>query len=128
MGSMKKIARITLGLILLVYGANHFFDNFLGLPSMPAEAQEILISMGYWLMYVKLFEMLVAIALLSNRFVPLALLVLAPISLNILTFHILYDLRGIIPGLLVAVLTAFLIYQHFDFYRPFLQRNAHMEI
>ncbi len=128
MESIKKIARITLGLILLVYGANHFFDNFLGLPSMPSEAQEILISMGYWLMYVKLFEMLVAIALLSNRFVPLALLVLAPISLNILAFHVLYDLRGILPGLVVALLTAFLIYQHFDFYRPFLKRKAHMEV
>jgi len=128
MESIKKIARITLGLILLVYGANHFFDNFLGLPSMPADAQEILMSMGYWLMYVKLFEMLVAIALLSNRFVPLALVALAPISLNILAFHVLFDLRGILPGLVVALLTAFLIYQYFDFYRPFLKRKAHLEI
>lgn len=126
MESIKKITRITLGLILLIYGANHFFENFLGLPAMPGEAQEVLISMGYWLMYVKMFEILVAIALLVNRFVPLALLVLAPISLNILAFHILYDFRGILPGLVVAVLTAFLIYQHFDFYRPFLHRKAHL--
>ena len=127
MESMKKIARILLGLILLVYGVNHFFDNFLGVAPMPAQAQEILISMGYWLMYVKLFEMLVAIALLANRFVPLALLVLAPIIINILAFHALYDLKGIIPGLVVAVLTAFLIYQYFDFYRPFLHRKAHLK-
>lgn len=126
MESIKKITRITLGLILLIYGTNHFFENFLGLPGMPGEAQEVLISMGYWLMYVKMFEILVAIALLLNRFVPLALLVLAPISLNILAFHILYDFRGILPGLVVAVLTAFLIYQYFDFYRPFLKRKAHL--
>ena len=127
MESTKKIARITLGLILLVYGANHFFDNFLGLPSMPGEAQDVLISMGYWLMYVKLFEILVAIALIVNRFVPLALLILAPISLNILAFHILYDIRGILPGLVVAVLTVFLITQYFDFYKPFLQRKGHLD-
>lgn len=127
MESLKRIARILLGLILLVYGVNHFFDNFLGVPAMPDRAQDILISMGYWLMYVKLFEMLVAIALLVNRFVPLALLVIAPISINILAFHILYDPRGIIPGLLVAVLTVFLIYHYFDFYRPFLQRKAHLQ-
>lgn len=127
MESMKRIARITLGLILLIYGTNHFFDNFLGLPQMPGNAQDILISMGYWLMYVKLFEMLVAIALLVNRFVPLALIVLAPISLNILTFHILYDLKGILPGLIVALLTIFLIYQYFDFYKPFLRRKAHLK-
>ncbi|MEE4177162.1 MAG: hypothetical protein V2I46_06590 [Bacteroides sp.] len=127
MESMKRIARITLGLILLIYGANHFFENFLGLTPMPAEAQNILVSMGYWLMYVKLFEMLVAIALLTNRFVPLALIVLAPISINILAFHILYDPRGILPGLIVALLTVFLIYQNFDFYRPFLQRKAHLK-
>jgi len=125
MESIKKIAQTTLGLILLVYGVNHFFGDFLELP-VSTQGQEMLDSMGYWLTAVKIFVILVALALLSNRFVPLALMVLAPISLNILAFNLMFDIKGILPGLLVALLTAYLVHLNFDFYKPFLNSKAHL--
>ena len=125
MQSFERISRITLGLILVVFGLNHFFGNFMSIP-MPAQAQEVLLSMGYWHTFVKVFEVLAGLALLSNRLVPLALLVLAPISLNIFVFHVLFDMKGALPGLVVAVLTAFLIYNYFHFFKPFFKSKAHL--
>ena len=125
MQSFERISRITLGLILVVFGLNHFFGNFMSIP-MPAQAQEVLLSMGYWHTFVKVFEVLAGLALLSNRLVPLALLVLLPISLNIIVFHVLFDMKGALPGLVVAVLTAFLIYNYFHFFKPFFKSKAHL--
>lgn len=125
MQSFERISRITLGLILLVFGLNHFFGNFMGIP-MPAQAQGVLLSMGYWLTFVKVFEVLAGLALLSNRLVPLALLILSPISLNIMVFHVLFDMMGALPGLMVTVLTAFMVYNYFHFFKPFLKSKAHL--
>jgi uncharacterized membrane protein YphA (DoxX/SURF4 family) len=120
MKRFRKLARILLGLILLVFGLNAFYD-FLGLPAMPEDARRVFDYMGYMIMYAVLFQMLVGVLLLINRFVPLALLVLAPISLNILAFHLFFFPAGILPGLVVAALNVFLLTQYLDFFRPFLQ-------
>jgi putative oxidoreductase len=120
----KPIARFTLGFLLIIFGANGF-HNFLGLPEMPATAETVFQSIGYLIMYVKMFEILIGVALVLNVFVPLALLVLTPISLNILFFHIgtgFYS--GILPGAMVAGLNVFLLYAYFDFYKPFFNRRA----
>lgn len=119
MNNLNKIARTTLGLILLFYGSNHFFGNFLQI-SHSEQSISFFEDMGFWLMFVKALEILAGIALLSNRYVGLALLVLAPISINILVFHLVADIKGILPGAVVAVLTAYLISQYYALFRPFL--------
>lgn len=123
MDGLRKISRVLLGLILIVFGVNAFYD-FLGLPAMPPEAREVFEYMGYMIMYAVLFQILIGILLLINRFVPLALLVLAPISLNILAFHLFFFPAGILPGLVVAILNVFLLTQYLDFFKPFLRSKA----
>jgi putative oxidoreductase len=123
MERIQTIARITLGLILIVFGANGF-GNFLDL-DMPSQAAQVYESIGYLVMYVKMFEILIGLALVFNVFVPLALIILTPISLNILLFHVGTGFfSGILPGLLVALLNAFLLYAYFDFYKPFFTRRV----
>ncbi|MFO7997650.1 MAG: hypothetical protein R6U86_01570 [Bacteroidales bacterium] len=122
MHNIRKIARILLGLILIVFGLNAFYD-FMGLPQMPEEARRVYDYMGYMIMYAVMFQMLAGLLLLLNRFVPLALLVMAPISLNILAFHLFFFPAGILPGLIVAVLNVFLLIQYRDFFKPFLRSN-----
>lgn len=123
MERIHTIARLTLGIILIIFGANGFY-NFLNLPEMPENAQNVFQSIGYMIMYVKMFEVLIGLALVLNLFVPLALLVLTPISINILFFHIGTGFfEGILPGAMVAGLNMYLLYVHYDFYRPFFIRN-----
>jgi putative oxidoreductase len=123
MKKLQLICRLALGILLIMYGVNGFYD-FLNLPPMPREADAVFQNIGYLIIYVKLFEILIGISLVVNVFVPLSLLVLAPISFNILVFHIALYPAGILPGATVALLNAFLLYTYADFYRHFFVPKA----
>jgi putative oxidoreductase len=75
---------------------------------------------GYLLPVVKGIELLCAIAFLTGRFVPLATVVIFPITLNILLFHgVLAPDSLIVPiGLLLGNL--FLAYAYRQHYQPVL--------
>jgi uncharacterized membrane protein YphA (DoxX/SURF4 family) len=85
-------ARILLGLIFVVFGLNGFFQ-FLPMPPMAEEAGKAiggLFGVSYMFPVVKGLEIIAGIALLAGLFVPLALIVLAPIVVNIFLFHVVY--------------------------------------
>lgn len=97
-------ARVLLGALLLFSVANFLF-NFAPQPPLPEGAQKFLGGLGsatYFFPLLKTTEFLVALALLTNRFVPLALIVLAPITINIVFFHIILAPAG--AGIAVALL------------------------
>ena len=52
------------------------------------------------------FQVVAAVLLLANRYVPLAVAVLAPVIVNILSFHVLMAPSGLPLALFVAVLWA----------------------
>ncbi|MEM7249728.1 MAG: DoxX family protein [Acidobacteriota bacterium] len=84
-------ARLLLGLVFTVFGLNGFL-NFLPMPPHEGNAAAFiggLAAAGYFFPLLKATEVLVGIALLANRFVPLALVVLAPITIHVLAFNIL---------------------------------------
>lgn len=115
-------ARYLLAALLLFGVANAIF-NFAPQPPLPAGAQAFmggLFSAPYFLVLLKGTELLVALALLSNRFVPLALIVLAPITVNIVLFHIVLAPAGapIAAALLVFHLAA--AWSRWDSYRTVL--------
>jgi hypothetical protein len=63
---------------------------------------------------------LVGILLLINRFVPLALALIAPILVGILSFHIMTSLPMIVPGAILSLLELFLAYSYRNAFRPML--------
>jgi uncharacterized membrane protein YphA (DoxX/SURF4 family) len=99
--------RIGLGLVFFVFGLNGFL-NFIPPPApetMPQGALALggaLVNSGYLLQLIKGTEVLAGALLLSNRFVPLALAVLAPVVLNIVAFHAFLAPSG--TGLAVVIL------------------------
>ena len=72
---------------------------------------------GYVLKTVGIIEILIGILLLLKKWVAFALIVLVPISLNILLFHLFLDVSGIGGALLVASLNGVLIYKHWPQYK-----------
>jgi putative oxidoreductase len=96
---MKKFnlgLRIVFGLFFLVFGLNGFF-NFFAPPAPSVQGGLFLGALGatgYIFPIVKALETLVGVALLSNKFVPLALIVLFPISINILLFNTMLNPAG----------------------------------
>ncbi|QXD16662.1 hypothetical protein GQ464_006910 [Rhodocaloribacter litoris] len=122
-------ARYVLGLLLVVFGLNGFF-RFLPMPTPPEAAGRFLGAMmetGYLLPLVKLVELTVGVLLLANRFVPLALVLLAPVSVNIIAFHLFLDPAGIVPGAVIAALQALLLLAYRPVYEPMLQAKVDVE-
>ncbi len=82
-------ARLLLGLIFFVFGLNGFL-HFLPQPAPPPAAGAFfgaLYATGYMLPLLKTTEVVAGALLLSGLFVPLALVLLAPIIVNITAFH-----------------------------------------
>jgi uncharacterized membrane protein YphA (DoxX/SURF4 family) len=127
--NFTKIIRFVLGLILIVFGANKLLMIFIenGLfppPSFPEnsgakEFMSTLNATGYMLPIVGALEVYVGVLLILKKWVPFALTLLAPISVNILLFHFFLDLSGgMIGALLVATLNTILIYKHWSQFKP----------
>ena len=105
MQTATTIARYLLGLIFLVFGLNGFL-HFIPMQAPTGTAAQFfaaLYASGY-LNVIFAFQIAPAIFLLINRYVPLALTVLAPIMVNILCFHICMEPKGLPIALIAAAL------------------------
>lgn len=115
--------RVLLGLLFLLFGLNGFL-NFIPVPKdLPQDIVTVsaaLMQAGY-MTVVAGAEVLIAVLLLTNRFVPLALAMLAPIVVGILTFHIALQPAGIGPGMVVTVMELYLAWTYRAAFRPMLR-------
>lgn len=114
MATTTFIVRILLGIILVVFPVNALFIKAFK-PKMPGKAQTVMHTFaetGYLLTFIQGTELLVGILLLTGYFTPLALLILMPVSINILLFHIFLAPPVFGPGLLIFLMNAFLIYMY----------------
>jgi uncharacterized membrane protein YphA (DoxX/SURF4 family) len=122
--NFTTILRIILALGLLVFGLNKFV-GFIPQPELSAEASDFMNSLldtGYVLYFLGILEILIGLLLLLKRWVPFALLVLVPISVNILLFHIFLDIPQIIQAVIIAGLNAVLIMKYWKAFRPLFQQ------
>ena len=105
MKTVSTIARYLAGLIFLVFGLNGFV-SFIHLPPPEGIAAQFMGTLyaSHYLRVIFAFQVIPGILLLANRFVPLALAMLAPVIVNILTFHALMAPSGLPLALFVAVL------------------------
>ncbi|MEM9072566.1 MAG: DoxX family protein [Myxococcota bacterium] len=119
-------ARLLLGLIFFVFGLNGFL-NFLPQPPVPEAAGSFLGALaasGYFFPVLKATEVAVGAALLSNRFVPLSLVVIAPVSIHILLFHAVLAPSNMVVAVGVIVLNAYLGYAYRESFRGVLKAKA----
>ena len=107
MRTASVIARYLAGLIFLVFGLNGFL-NFIPLPPPGGVAGQFMGAMylSHFLWVIFAFQLVAAVLLLVNRYVPLAVAILAPVIVNILFFHALMAPSGLPLALFVAVLWA----------------------
>lgn len=105
------IARVLLGLVFLL-GAMTFFLNLIPPPAdMPERLKtfnEGLMASGYFFNLLKVTELVCGLMLVTGLFVPLALVVLAPISLNIFLVHALLAPEGLPLAVVIGVLMIYL--------------------
>jgi len=125
---LPSAARILMGLVFLVFGLNGFL-NFIPPPKTPMPEGAValfggLMKAGYMFPLIFGTQAIVGAMLLANRFVPLALVLIAPVIVNIIAFHLFLEPSGIVPGAVVLLLEAYLAWVHRQAYRPLLARRA----
>ena len=62
-----------------------------------------LVGTGYFMAVVKLVEVVAGLMILTGRFLPLGLVLLAPVSVHILLFHIFIDQSGLGMAVFIIV-------------------------
>lgn len=122
----KTAARLLLGATFTVFGLNGFFHF---LPAPPPEGLAAtfvggLAASGYFFPLLKGTEVLMGLLLLSNRFVPFALTVLAPIVVNIVAYHAFLAPVGLGLSFVVAALGIYLAYTERAVFAPLLRARA----
>ena len=107
MRTASVIARYLAGMIFLVMGLNGFL-NFIPFPPPGDIAGQFMGALyaSHYLWVVFAFQAIAGVLLLINRYVPLAVAVLAPVIVNILCFHAFMAPSGLPLALFVAVLWA----------------------
>src|ERR1700704_1146878 len=116
---LTLIARLLLGLTFVVFGLNGFL-NFLSMGPMPIGLAgqfmgALFLSHYYWV--VAALQIAGGALLLANRFVPLALVLLGPVVVNIICYHVFLNPSGAPPAAVVTVLWLIVFYrnrQHFS--------------
>ncbi len=97
------VVRYLLGLIFLVFGLNGFL-NFIPMGEMSPGAMAMmggLAGSGYFFPMLKILEILSGVLLLTGMYVPLAIAILGPITLNIFMFHAVLEPGGLPVAIVV---------------------------
>lgn len=123
MRTLNLIIRLLFAFIYLVFGLNGLFNLF-EMPAVPEKAGAFigaLYASGYLLQIVKVMEILTALFLLFNRFVPLALVVIFPISLNVFLFGLFLNPSGIPIGIFMLASNIYLMLVNYSAYKGMLK-------
>ena len=125
---LPRIAQILMGIPLVVFGLNGFF-NFIPPPAtpLPEEAAAFagaLVKTGYMMQLIGTTQLIVGLLLILNRFVPLALALFAPFIINSIAFHLRLEHSGLPMAAVFLFLELYLTWTYRDAYRPMLVMRA----
>jgi uncharacterized membrane protein YphA (DoxX/SURF4 family) len=116
------IARILLGFVFFAGGLAYFLLPPPDSP-MPEGATAFMGAMmktGYLMQLLKVTETLAGALLLLNRFVPLALAMLAPVIVNITAFLAFLMPSGVILAVVLVAIELYLAWSYRSAFRPML--------
>lgn len=105
--------RMLFGLLCIVFGLNKFI-GFMPMPPIPGDGGVLMgiYSTSGFFVLIGALEVLGGLALVVNKFVPLALTILVAIMFNAVIFHLLHNIAGIGAAALGMVLSLALVYMH----------------
>ena len=117
------VARFFLGIVFLVAGINGYVYLF-GLDPFVATSPEAmqLFQFDYLLVVEKSLEIICGILLLANRYVPLAIAILAPLIANIFLLHVFVDHSLLVPAIVMVIAYGYLLYHYRMNFRRILEK------
>ncbi len=121
--TVTTIARYLLGIAMLVFGANKFLQ-FMPNPPLSEEAGAFMGALGgsgYIFPILGIVYIIAGILLVLNKAVPFALIMLVPVSINIVAFHLKFAPDGILFAAIVALLNILLIYANWNRFKSLFE-------
>ena len=128
MHNVVRIVRILLGLPFVVFGAMYFggwFDPLEQDHSPDAmRFWETMVATGYMMPLLKGTELAAGVLLMVGQFVPFALVILAPVTVNIVAYHVYLDPNpgAMAMGIAIAALHVFLFAAYGQAYEGVMRR------
>ena len=118
---LAKTIHILLGIALIFFGLNMLFQFFAAGEFNEAATAYLsaLFAAGYIFPILGILMILAGIAFIFKKGAPLGAIILFPITLNFVLFHIFLDATGWIGAVVIFILNIYIIYIHFDSYKPF---------
>lgn len=107
------IARILLGLPFLIFGANALHP-FMPMPPLSGDAGAFITIMMHhgWIPFLGVLYLIAGALLLAGRYVPVALVILGPILVVIMLYHVTLAPDELALPLVLILLEVFLIYAY----------------
>jgi putative oxidoreductase len=129
MRTASTIARYLSGVIFLANGLNGFL-NFIPLPPLGGIAGQFMGALytSHYVWVIFALQVVSAVLLLANRYVPLAVAVLAPVIFNILVFHALMAPSGLPLVLFAAALWAVIFVDVLPAFRGLFQSRKQAQV
>jgi putative oxidoreductase len=106
------VARLLLGLIFVVFGLNGFL-NFIPMGPLPTGLAGQFIgalAQSHYFWVVAALQVVGGALLLVNRYVPLGLVLLGPVIVNIVLYHVFLNPTGILMAIVVVILWLIVYY------------------
>lgn len=126
---LTHVIRSLLGLAFVIFGLNGFL-NFIQpppdmvMPEGAAAFSEALVATGYMMPLIGTTMLVSGMFLLVNRFVPLALVLLAPFLVNSLLFHLMLERTGLPNVIVFIVFELYLAWTYRSAYAPLFRARS----
>jgi putative oxidoreductase len=120
------VARVLLGLIYFVFGLN-FFLHFIPMPPVAGTAQSFMTGLfqsGYFFPFLKTIEVVLGALLIVGFFVPVSLVILMPVTINILLFHSFLTPGNALMSIVMIALHLYLAWAYRDYFKVLLSGKA----
>ncbi|MEK4424650.1 hypothetical protein [Solibacillus sp. FSL K6-1523] len=119
-----KIVRIIFGVMMVGSGIGMII-----LGGFPIEYENIaanqymtaLVDTGYFVLFLALVKIVCGIAFITNRYLPLALIIFMPVSVNMVVFHIFLEQLTGFGAYFILIMNTYLMFKNIDAYRPLLK-------
>lgn len=121
--NLSNFLRITLGLFLILYALNQFF-HFLptSYGKMPENTRDFIDAVVVYLPYLYVFEIIIGLFLIFNKWTSFILIVLFPLTVSFLIFNLSdNDFSKIWTALVVAILNIVLMVDYKEKYRTLFE-------